>query len=50
MTKDSREQFCAKACREHTLPRNDGSTTERMDSVKHENWTRTGRYDQLHAW
>ena len=26
MTKDNGEQFCAKACRENTLPRNDGSS------------------------
>ena len=26
MTKDIGEQFCAKACREYTLPRNDGSS------------------------
>ena len=26
MTKDTGEQFCAKACREYTLPRNDGSS------------------------
>ena len=26
MTKDTEEQFFAKACREYTLPRNDGSS------------------------
>ena len=26
MTKDTGEQFYAKACREYTLPRNDGSS------------------------
>ena len=26
MTKDTGEQFCTKACREYTLPRNDGSS------------------------
>ena len=26
MTKDNEEQFYAMACREHTLPRNDGSS------------------------
>ena len=34
MTKDNGEQFYAKACREYTLPRSDG-TTKRMDPGKH---------------
>ena len=44
MTKDTEEQFFARACREYTLPRND---TKRMDSGKHKNWTRIGNHDQL---
>ena len=48
MTKDNGEQFYAKACREYTLPRSDESSqTKRMDSGKHENWTRIGNYEQL---
>ena len=29
MTKDNGEPFCAKACREYTLPRSDGSSQPR---------------------
>ena len=48
MTKDTGEQFFARACREYTLPRSDESSQpKRMDSGKHENWTRIGEYDQL---
>ena len=38
MTKDTEEQFFARACREYTLPRSDESSQpkERMDSGKHE--------------
>ena len=49
MTKDNGEQFYAKACREYTLPRSDG-TTKRMDPGKHKNWTRAGSHDQLPVW
>ena len=48
MTKDTGEQFFARACREYILPRSDEIiTTKRMDSGKHENWPRIGNYDQL---
>ena len=50
MTKDTGDfrQFHTVACREYTLPRDDGSsTTKRMDSGKHENWTCIGSHDQL---
>ena len=46
MTKHNGEQFYAMACREYTLPRNDGSS----HPVKHKNWTRAGSYDQLPVW
>ena len=52
-TKDTGDvtQFHAVACREHTLPREDGSSQpKRMDPGKHKNWTRVGSYDQLLAW
>ena len=48
MTKDTGEQFFARACREYTLPRNDGSSQPKgWIQGEHENWTRTGSYDQL---
>ena len=48
MTKDIEEQFFARACREYTLPRNDGSPQpKRMDSGKQKNWTHIGNHDQL---
>ena len=48
MTKDIEEQFFARACREYTLPRSDESSQpKKMDSGKHENWTRIGNYDQV---
>ena len=51
MTKDTGEQFFAKACRKYTLPRSDESLQPKgMDSGKHENWTRIGNYDQLSIW
>ena len=51
MTKDNGEQFYAKACREYTLPRNDGSSQPKgwfQGNTK--NWTRAGRNDQLLVW
>ena len=51
MTKDNGEQFYAKACREYTLPRSDGSSQPKgwiQGSTK--NWTRAGSYDQLLVW
>ena len=49
MTKDNGEPFYAKACREYTLPRSDGSSQPKgMDSGKHKNWTRARSYYQLH--
>ena len=51
MTEDTGEQFYSVACREYTLPRDDGSSQPRgMDSGKHENWTRVGSDDQQLAW
>ena len=51
MTKDNGEQFYAKACREYTLPRSEGSSHPKgWTQVKHRNWTRAGSYDQLLAW
>ena len=48
MTEDNGEQFFAMACREYTLPRDDGSSqTKRMDPGKHKKWTRAGSYDQF---
>ena len=48
MTKNTEEQFFARACREDTLPRSDESSQpKRMDSGKHKNWTRIGNHDQL---
>ena len=46
MTKDNGEQFYAKACREHTLPREDGSSQPRGWIQRNKNWTRTGSHDQ----
>ena len=51
MTKDNGEQFYAMACREYTLPRDDGSSQPRgwiQGNTK--NWTRAGSYDQLLVW
>ena len=52
MTKDTGDltQFHAVACREYTLPREEGASQPRMDPGKHKNWTRVGSYDQLLAW
>ena len=50
MTKDTGEQFYAVACREYTLPRDDGSSQPSgwiQGNTK--NWTRAGSYDQLLA-
>ena len=48
MTKDAGEQFHAAACREYTLPREDGSSQPRgWDPGKHKNWTRAGSHDQF---
>ena len=50
MTKDTGDftQFHAVACREYTLPRDDGSSQPRgWIQVKYENWTRIGSHDQL---
>ena len=47
MTKDTQEQFFARACREYTLPRDDGSSQPRGFQGKHENWIRVGSHDQL---
>ena len=48
MTKDTGEQFFARACREYTLPRSDESSQPKgWIQGKHENWTRIGNYDQL---
>ena len=51
MTKDNGEQFYAMACREYTLPRNDGSSQPKgWIREKHKNWTRNGSNDQLLVW
>ena len=51
MTKDTGEQFQAVACREYTLPREDGSSQPRgWIQGKTKNWTRAGSHDQLLAW
>ena len=51
MTKDTGDfrQFHTVACREYTLPRDDGSSQPRgwMDSGKYKNRTRIGNHDQL---
>ena len=47
MTKDTKEQFFACACREYTLPRNDESSQKKMESGKHKNWTFIGNHDEL---
>ena len=50
MTKDTGEQFYAKACREYTPPRNDGSSRTKGLIQGNENWTRAGSYNQLPVW
>ena len=51
MTKDTGEHVHAVACREYTLPREDGSSQPRgMDPGKHKNCTRAGSNDQLPEW
>ena len=48
MTKNTEEQFFARAGREYTLPRSDESSQpKRMDSGKHKNWICIGNHDQL---
>ena len=52
MTKDAPDltQFHAVACRECTLPREDGSSQpKRMDPRKHQNWACIGSCNQLFA-
>ena len=51
MTKDTGEQFYAMACREYTLPRDDGSSQPKgMDPGKHNNWDHIRSCNQLLAW
>ena len=51
MTKDTGEQFHAVACREYTLPRDDGSSEQRgWIRGKHKNWARIRSCNQLFAW
>ena len=50
MTKDTGEQFYAKACREYILPRNDGSSQPKGWIQGNKNWTRAGSHHQLRAW
>ena len=52
MTKDTGDltQFHAVACREYTLPREDGSSQPRGWIQGSENWTRVGSHEQLLAW
>ena len=52
MTKDTGDltQFNTVACREYTLPREDGSSQPRGWIQGNKNWTRVGSYDQLLAW
>ena len=49
MTKDTGDfrQFRAVACREYTLPRDDGSSQPRGWIQGNMNWTRIGSHDQL---
>ena len=52
MTKDTEEfsHFNTVACREYTLPRDDGaSQPKRMDQGKHQNWSRIGSCNLLLA-
>ena len=52
MTKDTGDltQFHAVACREYTLPREEGASQPRGWIQGNKNWTRVGSYDQLLAW
>ena len=53
MTEDTGDltQFHTVACRDYTLPREDGSSQPKgWIQGKHKNWTRTGSYDQLPVW
>ena len=53
MTKDTAEfsqVTDAVACREYTLPREDGSSQPRAWIQGNKNWTHVGSYDQLFAW
>ena len=52
MTKDTGDvtQFHAVACREYTLPREDGSSQPRGWIQGNKNLTRAGSHDQLLAW
>ena len=52
MTKDTGDltQFNTVACREYTLPREDGSSQPRGWIQGNKNWTRAGSHDQLLAW
>ena len=48
MTEATGEQFFAKACREYTLPRDDGSSQPKgWTQGNTKNWTRVGSYNQL---
>ena len=48
MTKDTEEQFFARACHEYTLPRDDGSSQPRgWIQGNRRNWIRIENYDQL---
>ena len=49
MTKDNREQFYAKACREYTLPREETTSQPKGWIQGNQNWTRVGSYNQLLA-
>ena len=50
MTSGTGQQFYAMACREYTLPRDDGSSQPRgWIQGKHKNWARAGDNDQLFA-
>ena len=46
MTKDTGEQFFAKACREYTLPRSD-ETSQPKGWIQGNYWTCIGSHDQL---
>ena len=52
MTNDTGDltQFHAVACREYTLPLEDGSSQPRGWIQGDKNWTRVGSYDQLPTW
>ena len=51
-TKDTGDltQFHEVACREYSLPREDGSSQQRGWIHGNKNWTRAGSYDQLLVW